>query len=109
MLLIFAAAGIFFLSVRTMRDSWRAGLPETKTALITDGIYRISRNPAFLAFDLTYIDVLLIFFNWLLLIISVGAVISFHCQILQEEKYLAATFGEEYVTYQKKTPRYFIA
>ena len=41
---------IFFISVLTMKNSWRAGIPEhDKTELITNGIYRYSRNPAFLA------------------------------------------------------------
>lgn len=39
---------IFVISVLTMRDSWRAGVSETdKTELVTNGIYKISRNPAF--------------------------------------------------------------
>ena len=43
-----------------MRDFWRAGIPETdKTELVTEGIYQISRNPAFLGFDLLYIGILL--------------------------------------------------
>lgn len=41
--------GIFLTSVLTMRDSWRAGIPDRdKTELITSGIYAYSRNPAFL-------------------------------------------------------------
>ena len=43
-----------------MRDSWRAGISETdKTELITEGSYQISRNLAFLVFDLLYIGILL--------------------------------------------------
>ena len=43
-----------------MRDFWRAGISETdKTELVTEGIYQISRNPAFLGFDLLYIGILL--------------------------------------------------
>ena len=51
---------IFLASVLCMKDSWRAGIPDKdKTELVTTGIYRYSRNPAFLGFDLMYIGMLL--------------------------------------------------
>lgn len=46
--------------VLNMRDSWRVGVSKTdRTELVTSGIYQISRNPAFLGFDLLYIGILL--------------------------------------------------
>lgn len=100
---------IFIVAMVTMRDSWRAGIPEKdKTELVTTGIYRISRNPAFLGFDLMYIGLLITFFNYLHLIFVLYAVVMLHLQILQEEKFLTATFGEKYTEYKKKTGRYFI-
>ena len=54
---------IFLLSVLEMKDSWRAGIPEKdQTKLVTTGLYRFSRNPAFLGFDLMYIGLLLMYF-----------------------------------------------
>lgn len=99
---------VFIAAVRTMRDSWRAGVPETdKTELVTDGIYQISRNPAFLGFDLLYIGTLLMFFNWILCVLTVFAVIMYHLQIVNvEEGFLLATFGNDYLEYQKKVCRY---
>lgn len=98
----------FIAAVRAMRDSWRAGVSETdKTELVTNGIYQISRNPAFLGFDLLYIGILLMFFNWILCVITVFAVIMFHLQIVNvEEDFLIVTFGEEYLQYRKKVCRY---
>lgn len=100
---------IFFLiAVVTMKDSWRAGIPsEDKTAIITDGIYKISRNPAFLGFDLMYIGICLIYCNALTIVFTLFAVIMLHLQILSEEKYLEKTFGYEYTDYKKKVFRYF--
>ena len=106
-----AALGVlvFIVAMTTMRDSWRAGIPEKdKTELVTSGIYRISRNPAFLGFDLMYLGVLIAFFNYLHLIFVLYAVVMLHLQILQEEKYLTETFGEKYTEYKKHTGRYFI-
>ena len=63
---------IFLVSVICMKDSWRAGIPDKdKTELVTDGIYKFSRNPAFLGFDFMYIGVLLLYFNPLTAVISV--------------------------------------
>lgn len=92
----------------TMKDSWRAGVSETdKTDLVTDGIYQISRNPAFLGFDLVYIGILLLFFNWILVLFSVFAMVMFHLQIVKvEEKFLVSVFGEDYAQYKKTVNRY---
>ena len=43
---------VFVISVAQMKDNWRAGVQrEEKTNLVTTGIYSVSRNPAFLGFD----------------------------------------------------------
>lgn len=98
---------LFTVSVVTMKDSWRAGIAENdKTEIITSGIYSISRNPAFLSFDCVYIGLLLIAFNWVLLVLSVFAMTMLHLQILQEEMFLSKTFGAEYNVYKSKVRRY---
>lgn len=108
---IIAAAGVavFIASVATMRDSWRAGVSETdQTELVTDGIYQVSRNPAFLGFDLVYLGILLMFFNGALLAASAFGAFMLHLQIVHvEENHLIAAFGDDYLTYQKKVRRYF--
>ncbi len=98
--IIFAAATI------TMKTSWRVGIPEEKTELVTSGIYSISRNPAFVAFDLLYLSICLLFFNIPLLIISIWAAVMLHIQILQEEAHMHSMFGEAYDEYKKHTCRY---
>ena len=98
---------IFLISVLCMKDSWRAGIPDRdRTELVTDGIYAFSRNPAFLGFDLQYIGVLLMFCNLLTATFTVFAVSMLHLQILQEERYLTAAFGAEYLKYRHQVLRY---
>ena len=98
---------IFLISVLCMKDSWRAGIPDKdKTKLVTAGIYRYSRNPAFLGFDFMYIGLLLMYFNLSMLAVSVFAIIMLHMQILQEEHFLIDTFGKEYIEYKKHVFRY---
>jgi len=114
---IFCTVGdcIFFLAVYTMRDSWRAGIPSEDCSdtekgpelkIIKTGIYKYSRNPAFLGFDLVYIGILFMYFNPVLLIFTLFAMVMLHLQILEEEKFLPTIFGEEYVDYKKETKRY---
>ena len=99
---------VFIISVLTMQDSWRAGVSkEEKTELVTGGIYQISRNPAFLGFDLVYIGMVMMFFNWGLLVTSIFAVVMLHLQIVNVvEDFLMEVFGEEYLEYKEKVCRY---
>lgn len=105
-----AALGVavFVIAMCTMKDSWRAGISEKDTTkLITTGIYRFSRNPAFLGFDLMYVGLLLSFFNLVHLAFAVFSMVMLHLQILQEEGYLREAFGETYAQYYSCTGRYF--
>ena len=99
---------IFIISVAQMKDNWRAGVQrEDKTNLVTTGVYSISRNPAFLGFDLMYIGILFTFFNWHLCFATSFVLVFFHLQIVNvEEDFLIEAFGEEYVRYKKKVYRY---
>jgi protein-S-isoprenylcysteine O-methyltransferase Ste14 len=109
-LIIFALGiGLFITAMVTMKDSWRAGIPsEDKTTMVSSGIYRFSRNPAFLGFDLTYIGTCLAFGNMVLFITAAITILIMHLQILEEEKFLENTFKGEYLNYKRKVGRYFI-
>lgn len=101
--------GIFIIAMTTMRDNWRAGIPaEDKTSIVTHGIYKISRNPAFLGFDLVYLGIFLAFPNVIHLMFLLFALGMLHIQILEEEKFLIKVFGVEYQKYKAKTGRYFL-
>ena len=98
---------VFLSAVISMKDSWRAGIPEKgRTKLITDGVFAYSRNPAFLGFDLQYIGVTLMFCNGLTVMFTIFAVVMLHMQILHEENYLTAVFGDEYLEYRSHVLRY---
>lgn len=91
-----------------MKSSWRAGVDlDTKSALITEGVYRFSRNPAFLGFDLFYWGFALYFPTLPVIIAALILPLLFHLQILEEEKSLELIFGEGYIKYKGKTRRYF--
>ncbi len=104
-----AALGVlvFGVSVWTLGESWRAGIPaEAQTELVVTGLYRYSRNPAFLGFDLMYAGMLLLFFNGPLCLLTLAAMGLLHVQILQEEAFLEKAFGQAYWEYKRHTLRY---
>ena len=107
-ILSFVGVGIFSIAVYTMQDNWRAGISKSdKTELVSTGIYKLSRNPAFLGFYLVYIGVLMMFFNWILFAFTILTITMLHFQILQEETHLTVIFGSEYTKYKLKVNRYF--
>lgn len=109
--LYFAILGVvlFGVAVLSMRDSWRAGIADQDTKhrdLVTVGIYRYSRNPAFLGFDFLYVGILIMFYNPVLLVFTVFSITAMHFQILNEEQYLEKNFGKRYLDYKSTTSRY---
>ena len=107
---VLGALGIaaFAAAMLCMKDSWRAGVSaREKTELVTDGIYRISRNPAFLGFDLMYLGILLLFFSWPLCVLTALAALLLHVQVVcVEEAHLRVAFGQAYLDYCGQVCRY---
>lgn len=107
--LTIAAIGVafFIIAMLTMADSWRAGIPENdKTAFVQKGIYSISRNPAFVGFDLLYLGLLAAFPNIVHFIFALFPMVMLHLQIKHEEVFCLKTFGPEYESYTKRVRRY---
>ncbi|MCL2343640.1 MAG: isoprenylcysteine carboxylmethyltransferase family protein [Firmicutes bacterium] len=103
-----AAALVWFaVTLRHFGSSFRVGIDEnTKEKLITGGTFSLSRNPLYIGFDVFFIGQLLIAPNLasLIVVLFFGAVI--HRQILREEKFLRAHYGQEYADYCGKVRRY---
>ena len=98
---------VFLGAVLSMKNNWRVGIPKkAETKIVTGGIYKFSRNPAFLGFDLMYFGVFLMYANVFTAVFTVFAVVMLHLQILQEERYLAAVFGGDYMKYKASVRRY---
>ncbi|MBC8079954.1 MAG: isoprenylcysteine carboxylmethyltransferase family protein [Gorillibacterium sp.] len=99
---------LFISAVIYMKNSWRVGIDkQTKTTLITDGIYQVSRNPAFVGFYFMFLGSFVSYANLWTLFVLLLNVIVFHLLVLQEEKHLLLMFGEEYMSYKQKVPRYY--
>lgn len=107
LVLMFCGVTIFLLAIVIMRNNWRAGFNQAQdTQLVTEGIYKFSRNPAFVGFDLLYLGCALAFPNIVNVALAIVAVVMFHVQILGEEKFLIEKFGKAYLDYKAKVRRY---
>ena len=106
-ILIFIGLLTSIIASLSLKNSWRIGIDEDeKTELITSGIYKFSRNPYFLSFDLVLIGMVLCFFSFILIITVLVTIIFFHIIILNEEKYLEKKHGSNYQEYKEKVRRY---
>ena len=79
--------------------------PRTKH-LMTDGPYKLSRNPMLSGTYLYYIGHLLAVWNWWALLVFAVIAAVMMLQVRSEEKRLEADFGEGYVKYKQKTGRF---
>jgi protein-S-isoprenylcysteine O-methyltransferase Ste14 len=74
----------------------------------TSGLYKISRNPQWVAFILTMIGFSLMVASWTVLILLMVRIIMNHFRILGEERALELQYGESYLDYKSSVPRYFV-
>ena len=79
--------------------------PRTKH-LMTDGPYKISRNPMLSGTYLYYIGILIALWSWWALLIFAVIATVMMLQVRSEEKRLEAYFGQEYLDYKKRTGRF---
>jgi len=74
--------------------------------LVTTGIYKFVRHPAYTGSLLSFVGLGLVFLNWLSLVIIVLPItIAFVYRIKVEEQALVAFFGDQYVRYCETTRR----
>jgi protein-S-isoprenylcysteine O-methyltransferase Ste14 len=105
--LILCAFVLFVLALSALGNSWRLGLDEKHPGrLVTTGIYSYSRNPIYLFFDLYFLGTFFLNGSLFFLIMAVFVALNLHYQILQEERFLAATHGAAYEAYCARTARY---
>ena len=78
------------------------------TALVTDGIFRRTRNPLYVGVSVALCGVAVIFsLDWMLILILPACFILHFAVVLREERYLEQKFGDAYRRYQARVPRYF--
>jgi protein-S-isoprenylcysteine O-methyltransferase Ste14 len=108
--LVLAVGGIAltFGAQLAMGDSWRVGVdPEERTDLVTDGPFRLVRNPIYSAMLPTVLGLVLMVPSPLALAAIVTLFAGLELQVrLVEEPYLLRTHGEEYASYAAQVGRF---
>lgn len=74
--------------------------------LNTNGIYKLSRNPMYVAFFLYFLGISMLINSLIFFFILIAYQISVHYLILSEERWCIQQFGKDYRNYMKKVRRY---
>jgi protein-S-isoprenylcysteine O-methyltransferase Ste14 len=98
---------IYAIALYSFRNSWRIGIDrETSGPLITNKIFKYSRNPIYVSLDLLVAGTFFLQGHFVFLLLFVTIAISLHIQILQEESFLIQSYGDYYLQYRSKVSRY---
>ena len=100
---------VFVLAFFNFGDSWRMGIDrKAPGALVTRGIFSVTRNPIYVFINSWFIGTFLINGTIVFLVFAVLAFAVQHWQIVREEKFLKQRYGKPYESYLNKTPRYLL-
>ena len=108
-ILIIIGTGIVVLARREFAYFNQPTDPGQPTSrIVHTGVFRLSRNPLYLASVLVFLGLALAFnMLWALVMLLISIVICLYVLIIPEEKYLAAKFAEEYNEYTASVNRWF--
>jgi protein-S-isoprenylcysteine O-methyltransferase Ste14 len=97
---------ILIVAIVQLGQSVAVGIPERSTELKTQGLYRLTRNPIYVgAFIMCAGSCLYAIHvvNFLLFAVAIGI----HHQIVtKEEQFLEKRFGQQWIEYKQRVPRY---
>ena len=107
-LLILVAGPVIVSAVHTIHRAQTAfDLRKPTTSIVTEGAFRLSRNPAYLALTLLYLGIAsLINSIWVLLMVVPTVIVMHRGVIKREERYLERKFGEGYLRYKEEVRRW---
>lgn len=102
-----AVAGVLaFRRARTTVDPLH---PERSADLVTDGIYRYSRNPMYLGFVIGLLGIAVALCSLLGIALALATARFLHrFQIEPEERHLARRFGRQFEQYCRAVPRWLV-
>jgi protein-S-isoprenylcysteine O-methyltransferase Ste14 len=77
------------------------------TAIVSDGVYRFTRNPMYVAMVVMYVGIaLMIRAPWAFVLLPLVVLGVDRLVIAKEERYLSGKFGEPYLAYKSRVRRW---
>jgi protein-S-isoprenylcysteine O-methyltransferase Ste14 len=106
--LVAAAGALAGGALRRFRRAGTAAEPwRPSTALVTDGVYRFTRNPIYLGLALLYLGLALAIDSVLALLLLAPLLALVQVGVIgREERYLEGKFGDEYRRYMASVRRW---
>jgi protein-S-isoprenylcysteine O-methyltransferase Ste14 len=96
-----------YIAQADMHGSWRIGIDEAaKTNLITQGIFRFSRNPIYLGMLSSLLGLVMVTPNALTIMLLVVGLVLIQIQVRLEEDFLYKMHGTLYADYKNKVSRF---
>jgi protein-S-isoprenylcysteine O-methyltransferase Ste14 len=103
-----AAILLYAVALRHLGASWRFGIDRTAPGpLVTDGIYKSTRHPIYVAFDLLFFGAFLVHGRLIFLVLALVWLPLLHTFMQREERFLAQVYGDAYRDYCSRVGRYF--
>ena len=105
----FGIAAWALIQFQQQKTTYHPTVPGAATSLVTDGVYKITRNPMYVGMALVLAGEALYFgtiLGALLVMVFVGVITA--VQIIPEERALARLFGAEFEAFKYRTPRWLL-
>jgi protein-S-isoprenylcysteine O-methyltransferase Ste14 len=103
----YAGMVIYCLGVLLLAVSVINYAKPSRSGINLKGLYRISRNPMYMAYFACFLGCVLLTKSPVLFVLIIVFQVSAHWIILSEERWCKSKFGDEYVQYMTKVNRYF--
>lgn len=106
--LVFVGLAIVLAAIRGFaRAGTRVEPWAPSSAIVSDGLYRFSRNPMYVGMTVVMLGLALILSSpSSLLMVAVGVLVIDRFVIRREEAYLEGKFGDEYRAYRRRVRRW---
>ena len=106
-LILVSIALVVSVLVQMSRAGTSFDARKATSALITSGVFGLSRNPTYLSLALLQAGLAFAFQSfWVLLLVVPAAAVTHWGVVLREERYLQGKFGAEYLEYARRVRRW---